>query len=1029
MPSGWTRREFLRNAAGAPVALAARPGWGLAQETDVRFARAALPVIAKAEVAIAGGSFAAVAAARALAQAGKRVVLVESRTYLGREATATIRPWTRGPGTRPAAIKLDIEDRLLGSGVDLLYGSHPVQVLPGRGMVIGNKSGRQVILAGVLVDATPAACLARIAGAGFEAPRPEHFHFRRTLEFARTGEVEDGLIAMPRHLGIEDNGVLARRGPKGVVYVECPLHLPVGGMDYPGMMLREIEARRRTFEVAAHLIATHPGFRGAFFTRSAYELDGAFATPSTGTDIRRLDETDPQKAEAAGEAFAKALLADGLPAPALGKPADPGPGLVREPESPQRGRFYETVDVPRVPIPVLDRVDVLVVGGGTSGATATIVAAGQGRKTALADMSPGLGGTGTLGGVNDYWGKGKYAGFTKRHVEAMERFHARVPDFKNWKGYVTWNVEAKMQMLLDAAVRAGAGVYWNAEAIGAVMDDDRVAGVVVATSYGPAALLAKVTIDATGDADVAAFAGAPTVFGSERDHLPMWYSMPQFRSPGNITTTFESTADVSNVRDYTRAILMGRRRGGTYHDHTVYLAPRESRRIVGDVVVTLTDTLRFREWPDAVNVHCSNCDVKGKSVSDWFSIGLQPPVVEIEVPYRALIPRGVEGLIVAGKAISCTHDAIASIRMQQDMENLGGVAALAAAQSLEKGVRPRDIDVKMLQEKLAGLGLLPPEVLKRAARPATPPLKEVISRLDAGKPLSDHSRMEMWEVSRERVPFVEVCAADPVAAVPLLEAKLREAMGKEAMRLAQAVAFLGSPAWADVLAGELLGPLGGRGPPSEEGQGHARGGGGPRPGDHAGGGTPALRAGHDEEPPLPGGVAQGGRTPARKGGGLPQQRQGGVLLRGCGLPRSGTPRAAGSGARPEVHPRAAVLAGPDAARRNRQGFPPRAAGHAGAGSGTSHGPLREPRGPGDPGRVPGRRAGGPRRVRPRHAQPDHAAGLWEGPGALVSVDRNPPRIDPSLPCLRPFLVVRISYGHTDPRAVDPPRGGRGRHPL
>ena len=815
-PSLWSRREFLRNAAGASIAVAAA-GWGSAQETDVRFSAIDVPVIAKADVVIAGGSFAAVAAAQTLARAGKKAVLVESRTYLGRELTATIRPWVRGPGTRPHAIKLDLENRLLDAGVDLLYGSHPVQVLPGRGLVIGNKSGRQVVLAGVLVDATPAACLARLAGAEFQAPRPEHFHFRRTLEFTRTGQVEDGPLEVPENLGIEGHRVTLRSAARGAVYVECPLHLPLGGMDYRGMMLREIEARRRTFEVAAHLIANHPAFKGAFFTRGAYELDGPLATPPARSAIRRLEETDPAKAEAAGETFAKALLAEGIPAAGPPTPVGIPGGTVSGPDRPQRGRPYETCGVKPVPIPVLDRVDVLVVGGGTSGATAAIVAAEQGLKTAVVDMSPGLGGTGTLGGVNDYWGKGKYSGFTKRHVEAMERFHARVPDFKNWKGYVTWNVEAKMQMLLDAAVRAGAGVCWNAAAIGAVMDGDRVAGAVMATPCGPAALLSKVTIDATGDADIAAFAGAPTVSGSERDHLPMWYSMPQFRSPGNVTTTFESTADVSNVRDYTRAILMGRRRGGACHDHTVYLAPRESRRIVGDVVVTLTDTLRFRTWPDVVNVHCSNCDVKGKSASDWFSIGLQPPVVEIEVPYRALIPRHVEGLIVAGKAISCTHDAIASIRMQQDLENLGGVAALAAAQCLEKAVRPRDIDVRALQRKLVERGLLPGEVLTRDAPPppyTVPRLKEWIARFDAEKPLSDHSRMEMWQVSRERVPFVEVCTADPAAVVPLLEEELRAAVGKKAVRLAQALAFLGSPAGAEVLADAILDALkGGALPP------------------------------------------------------------------------------------------------------------------------------------------------------------------------------------------------------------------------
>jgi len=53
--------------------------------------------------------------------------------------------------------------------------------------------------------------------------------------------------------------------------------------------------------------------------------------------------------------------------------------------------------------------------------------------------------------------------------------------------------------------------------------------------------------------------------------------------------------------------------------------------------------------------------------------------------------------------------------------------------------------------------------------------------VDPDRPLSDHSRMEMWEVSRERIPFVEICAAGP-AAVPVLEEELRVARGARAVR-------------------------------------------------------------------------------------------------------------------------------------------------------------------------------------------------------------------------------------------------------
>lgn len=119
----------------------------------IRFRRPELPVLRTCDVAIIGGSLAGVAAALELAGAGRTVVVVESRTYLGREVTATLRPWLM-VGRSPAdglmtalienaranvraaespenplhmdRVKRFLEDALLEAGVDLLYASLPV---------------------------------------------------------------------------------------------------------------------------------------------------------------------------------------------------------------------------------------------------------------------------------------------------------------------------------------------------------------------------------------------------------------------------------------------------------------------------------------------------------------------------------------------------------------------------------------------------------------------------------------------------------------------------------------------------------------------------------------------------------------------------------------------------------------------------------------------------------------------------------------------------------------------------------------
>ncbi|UCE30346.1 MAG: FAD-dependent oxidoreductase, partial [Burkholderiales bacterium] len=156
---------------------------------------------------------------------------------------------------------------------------------------------------------------------------------------------------------------------------------------------------------------------------------------------------------------------------------------------------------------------------------------------------------------------------------------------------VAREVEAKAHALAQEAEDAGVEVLWNVVAIGAVMDQDWVCGAVIATRYGPVAVLGQAVIDATGDGDVAAFAGAGSRYGATRDHAVMWYSLAQFAQPGRSRNNFTSTVDVSNIEDVTRAILAGRRRGDNCHDHGVYVAPRESRHILADHVLTLTDQL------------------------------------------------------------------------------------------------------------------------------------------------------------------------------------------------------------------------------------------------------------------------------------------------------------------------------------------------------------------------------------------------------------------------------------------------------
>ncbi len=331
-----------------------------------------LPVLHECDVAVAGGSLGGVAAALAQAQAGRRVALIESRTYLGREITATLRPWLPADGERPPliaslieaaggapvdgevplrmdAVKVRLEDELLGAGVRLLYTSRPVAVCR-RGLVIANKSGRQLIACRAVVDATATALVCRLAGVEFAAGAGEET-YARTVEFEGVGPIEGRDLAVPAGLGLVGDSVRVHRGYRGEghVLLEHRMRLPAPDGDAWSLTRVEAEARRRTQALVTYLYAEEPAFAEPSPGAGSYELHGPGAPRVVGplpAWLRRVS------AEAVREGSAIDVDLDaGIDAPEAGTLA----------------------------LPVAREADVLVVGGGSSGSVASIAAARQGH--------------------------------------------------------------------------------------------------------------------------------------------------------------------------------------------------------------------------------------------------------------------------------------------------------------------------------------------------------------------------------------------------------------------------------------------------------------------------------------------------------------------------------------------------------------------------------------------------------------------------------------------------------------------------
>jgi hypothetical protein len=131
---------------------------------------------------------------------------------------------------------------------------------------------------------------------------------------------------------------------------------------------------------------------------------------------------------------------------------------------------------------------------------------------------------------------------------------------------------------------------------------------------------------------------------------------------------------------------------------------RESRRIVGEYRLTGDDLLHARTFPDAVARSAYPIDIHNPKGSGTTTVRL-PAGKTYEIPYRCLVPLRVDDLLVAGRCISVSHEALASTRLTPTIMTLGQAAATAAVQGLQAGVPPRRADIAALRASLVAQGV------------------------------------------------------------------------------------------------------------------------------------------------------------------------------------------------------------------------------------------------------------------------------------------------------------------------------------
>ncbi|HSW58268.1 MAG TPA: FAD-dependent oxidoreductase [Dehalococcoidales bacterium] len=441
---------------------------------------------------------------------------------------------------------------------------------------------------------------------------------------------------------------------------------------------------------------------------------------------------------------------------------------------------------PERKINILKEVDVLVVGGGVAGVAAAVAAARNGANTILIERYGHLGGLATGGLVlvimpmSDGTNNLQIAGICGEIISRLDAYqgciHPRKEDLGSsektlidyWRNYpfcvvnnhivmsAPFDPEILKLVLNDMVEESGVSLNLHCWGCQAIVEGNTVKGVIFESKQGRHAVLARVTIDTTGDGDVLATAGADyidTITDELRAHMALPFRLGgiDFQAFGDFRRFHQSdflermkelghqlglkgptssnyfllrysqpdAAWVNNsfvnhsglkIEDLTRVEVSGRKNARTFYEfyrknipgfeksYIMDVAPqigvRCSRRLIGQYVIDHKELMKGVIYPDTIGVLPDHHHTCSPDHPHW------------HIPYRSLVSRNRENLLAAGRLISADAAANELLRPIQGCIMMGEAAGTAAALAVKSGVHPGNVDIKMLQRQLLNQGAL-----------------------------------------------------------------------------------------------------------------------------------------------------------------------------------------------------------------------------------------------------------------------------------------------------------------------------------
>jgi len=412
--------------------------------------------------------------------------------------------------------------------------------------------------------------------------------------------------------------------------------------------------------------------------------------------------------------------------------------------------------------------DAVILGGGPAGVCAAIEAARMGTKVLLVEATGMLGGMATSGlvapfmTVYDREGESLTVGGLYREIvnRLCERGGAILPEdvdspslytsfIEKYHRHVTPIDSFKLQMLLDDMTEeAGVEVLLYTRFVDSICEGGQIKTVILSALEGLIAVSARVFIDCTGNADVAAVSGVKTYKGDEESGVPQpgtlmfevggvdgeryneYGARPQrpvkaYLTPNdgryNVNHYRVFGVDATNSRSMSEGHRKARRQvldaykvlkeeTPGYENAEILqvasvLGVRESRHIDGKYKITVADVSNGTKFDDRIAAYGFGMDVhpRNESISGNFKIEIAE---RYYIPYRSMLPVGCDNLIIAGKTISCESQAAGGLRCMPCAMAMGQAAGIAASMAVSSSISVSEVDIEKLQSTLVSKGAI-----------------------------------------------------------------------------------------------------------------------------------------------------------------------------------------------------------------------------------------------------------------------------------------------------------------------------------